>query len=64
MKHFEGHPFNVHIPLWTSSIKFEYLRKKDQSADANTPPEIKKCLPYPSEKTQTSKEPMHITPLK
>jgi hypothetical protein len=26
------------------------LRKKDQSADTNTPPEIKKFWPYPSEK--------------
>jgi hypothetical protein len=49
-------PFNVHTPLWTSSIKFEPLRKKDQSADTNTPPEIKKFLPYPSEKTQRSKD--------
>jgi hypothetical protein len=24
-------PFNVHTPLWTSSIKFEPLRKKYQS---------------------------------
>jgi hypothetical protein len=48
-------PFNVHTPLWTSSIKFEPLRKKDQSADTNTPPEIKKFLPYPSEKMQRSK---------
>jgi hypothetical protein len=43
-------------PLWTRSIKFEPLRKKDQSADTNTPPEIKKFLPYPSEKTQRSKD--------
>ena len=43
-------------PLWTSSIKFEPLRKKYQSADTNTPPEIKKFLPYPSEKTQRSKD--------
>ena len=49
-------PFNVHTPLWTSSIKFEPLRRKDQSGDANTPPEIKKFLPYPSEKTQRSKD--------
>ena len=31
-------------------------KKKDQSADTNTPPEIKKFLPYPSEKTQRSKD--------
>ena len=50
-------PFNVHTPLWTRSIKFEPLRKKDQSADTNTPPpEIKKFLPYPSEKMQRSKD--------
>jgi hypothetical protein len=48
-------PFNVHTPLWTRSIKFEPLRKKDQSADTSTPSEIKKFLPYPSEKTQRSK---------
>jgi hypothetical protein len=42
-------------PLCTRSIKFEPLRKKDQSADTNTPPEIKKYLPYPSEKTPRSK---------
>jgi hypothetical protein len=33
-----------------SSIKFEPPRKKDQSADTNTPSEIKKFLPYPLEK--------------
>jgi hypothetical protein len=49
-------PFNVHTPLWTRSIKFEPLRKKDQSADTNTPQEIKKFLPYPSEKTHRSKD--------
>ena len=49
-------PFNIHTPLWTRSIKFEPLRKKDQIADTNTPPEIKKCLPYPSEKMQRSKD--------
>ena len=51
-------PFHVHPPpLWTRSIKFEPLRKKDQSADTNTPlPEIKKFLPYPSEKMQRSKD--------
>jgi hypothetical protein len=49
-------PFNVHTPLWTRSIKFEPLRKKD-CADTNThTPEIKKFLPYPSEKTQRSKD--------
>jgi hypothetical protein len=31
-------------------------KKKDQSADTNTPPEINKFLPYPSEKTQRSKD--------
>jgi hypothetical protein len=49
-------PFNIHTPLCTRSIKFEPLRKKDQSADTNTPPEIKKFLPYPSEKAQRSKD--------
>ena len=49
-------PFNIHTPLWTRSIKFKPLRKKDQSADTNIPPEIKKFLPYPSEKTQRSKD--------
>jgi hypothetical protein len=50
-------PFNVHTPLWTRSRKFEPQRKKDQSADTNTPPpEINKFLPYPSEKTQRSKD--------
>ena len=49
-------PFNIHTPLWARSIKFEPPRKKDQSADTNTPPEIKKFLPYPSEKTQRSKD--------
>jgi hypothetical protein len=50
-------PFNVHTPLWTRSIKFEPLRKKDQSADTNTPPpEINKFLSYPSEKMQRSKD--------
>ena len=42
-------------PPMDESIKFKPLRKKDQSADTNTPPEIKKFLPYPSEKTQRSK---------
>jgi hypothetical protein len=35
------------------------VRKKDQSTDTNTPappPEIKKFLPYPSEKMQRSKD--------
>jgi hypothetical protein len=49
-------PFNTHTLLCTRSIKFEPLRKKDQSADTNTPPEIKKFLPYPSEKMQRSKD--------
>jgi hypothetical protein len=33
-------------------------KKKDQSANTNPPPppEIKKFLPYPSEKTQRSKD--------
>jgi hypothetical protein len=48
-------PFNVHTPLWRRSIKFEPIRKKDQSADTNTPPEIKKFLPYPSEKNANIK---------
>jgi hypothetical protein len=51
-------PFNIYTPLCTRSIKFKPLRKKDQSADTNTPPppEIKKFLPYPSKKTQRSKD--------
>jgi hypothetical protein len=52
----EAIPFNIHTPLCARSIKFEPLRKKDQSADTNTPPEIKKFLPYPSEKMQRSKD--------
>ena len=47
---------HFYTPLCTRSIKFEPLRKKDQRADTNTPPEIKKFLPYPSEKTQRSKD--------
>jgi hypothetical protein len=47
-------PFNVHTPLWTSSIKFEPLRKKYQSADTNTPQKLRNF--YPSEKTQRSKD--------
>jgi hypothetical protein len=31
-------------------VKFEPPTKKDQSADAHTPSEICKFLPYPSEK--------------
>jgi hypothetical protein len=46
-------PFNIEL---FNIIKFEPLRKKDQSADTNTPPEIKKFLPYPSEKTERSKD--------
>jgi hypothetical protein len=53
-------PFNVHTPLWTISIKFEPLRKKDQSA----PPEIKEFLPYPSEKCKVQRMPMHTNPHK
>jgi hypothetical protein len=50
-------PFNIHTPLLTRLIKFEPLRKKDQSADRHKhPPEIKKFFPYPSEKTQRSKD--------
>jgi hypothetical protein len=47
----------------TSSIKFEPQEKKIKVV-TQTPPEITKFLPYPSEKTQKSKEPMHITPQK
>ena len=56
-------PFNVHTPLWTRSIKFEPLRKKDQSADTNSPPPQKLrnfCL-TPRKKR---KDPMHTTPQK
>jgi hypothetical protein len=49
-------PFNVHTPLWTSSIKFQPLRKKSKCRHKHPPPEIKKFLPYPSEKTQRSKD--------
>jgi hypothetical protein len=53
-------PFNVHTPLWTRSINLNPLEKKDQSADTNTPPpEIKKFLPYPSEKCKDQRMPMH-----
>jgi hypothetical protein len=56
MGQYRAIPFNVHTPLRTRSIKFEPLRKKDQSANTNTPPEIKTFLPYPSEKMQRSKD--------
>jgi hypothetical protein len=55
----------MYTPLWTRSIKFEPQRKKDQSADTNTPPEINKFLPYPSEKKRKDQRmPMHTTPQK
>jgi hypothetical protein len=50
-------PMDEFNKIWTP-------KKKIQSADKNIPPEIKKFLPYPSEKTRTSKKPMHITPQK
>jgi hypothetical protein len=56
-------PFNVHPPLWTSSIKFEPLRRKDQSADTNTPPPQKLrnfCL-TPQKKCKDQRTPMHTT---
>jgi hypothetical protein len=51
-----GHPFNVHPPLWTRSIEFEPQRKKRSKCRHKHPPEINKFLPYPSEKTQRSKD--------
>ena len=58
-------PFNVHTPLYTRSIKFEPLRKKDQSADTNTPPQKLRnfCL-TPQKKCKDQRMPMHTTPQK
>jgi hypothetical protein len=42
--------------LWTRSIKFEPLRRKIKVLTQILPPEIKKFLPYPSEKTRRSKD--------
>jgi hypothetical protein len=47
-------PFNIHTPLWTRSIIFKPLRKKDQSADTNTP----------QKKRKDQRMPMHTTPQK
>ena len=57
-------PFNIHTPLWTRSIKFKPLRKKDQSADTNIPPEIKKFFLTPQKKRKDQRMPMHTTPQK
>jgi hypothetical protein len=46
-------------PLWTSSIKFEPLRKKYQSADTNT----HVCL-TPQKKRKDQRMLMHTTPRK
>ena len=60
-----GHLIYTPPPLCTRLIKFKPLRKKDQSADTNIPPEIKKFLPYPSEKTQRSKDAdAHVQPVR
>jgi hypothetical protein len=58
-------PFNIHTPLCTRSIKFEPLRKKDQSADTNTPPQKLRnfCL-TPQKKCKDQRMPMHTTPQK
>ena len=49
-------PFNVHTPLWTRSIKFEPLRKKDQSADTNTPQKLRNFCLTLQKKMQRSKD--------
>jgi hypothetical protein len=49
-------PFNVHTPLWTRSIKFEPQRKKDQSADTNTPQKLINFCLTSQKKTQRSKD--------
>jgi hypothetical protein len=57
-------PFNVHTPLWTSSIKFEPLRKKDQSADTNTPQKLRNFCLTRQKKRKDQRMPMHTTPQK
>jgi hypothetical protein len=49
-------PFNEHNPLWTRSIKFEPLRKKDQSADTNTPQKLRNFALPLRKKTPRSKD--------
>jgi hypothetical protein len=46
----------IRIALGPFHLIYTPPRKKDQSADTNTPLEIKAFLPYPSEKTQRSKD--------
>jgi hypothetical protein len=49
-------PFHlIYTPLCTRSIKFEPLRKKDQSADTNTPQKLRNVCLTPL-KTQRSKD--------
>jgi hypothetical protein len=59
-------PFNVHTPLWTSSIKFEPLRKKDQSADPNMhpPQKLRNVCLTPQKKRKDQRMLMHTTPQK
>ena len=57
-------PFNVHTPLWMRSIKFERLRKKDQSADTNTPKKLRNFCLTPQKKRKDQRMPMHTTPQK
>jgi hypothetical protein len=59
-----GHPFNIHTPLWTRSIKFEPLRKKYQSADTNTPQKLRNVCLTPQKKCKDERMPMHTTPQK
>ena len=57
-------PFNIHTPLCTRSIKFEPLRKKDQSADTNTPQKLRNFCLTPQKKRKDQRMPMHTTPQK
>jgi hypothetical protein len=57
-------PFNIHTPLCTRSIKFEPLRKKDQSADTNTPQKLRNFCLTPKKKRKDQRMPMHKTPQK
>ena len=57
-------PFNIHTPLCTRSIKFEPLRKKDQSADTNTPQKLRNFSLTPQKKRKDQRMPMHTTPQK
>jgi hypothetical protein len=51
-------------PLWTSSIKFEPLRKKYQSADTNTPKKLRNFCLTPQKKRKDQRMLMHTTPRK